>query len=79
MGCSPITRALIGPPWRQGVLYTHRSNFLHAFVVVMPDSLDLKSSSCVLAVVPMFHVRGTGRGVWKSKFGACNGGRVLRW
>lgn len=40
----------------QGVLYSHRSNFLHAFVVVMPDSLDLSSASCVLAVVPMFHV-----------------------
>lgn len=52
------TSGTTGPP--KGVLYTHRSNFLHAFVVVMPDSLDLKSSSCVLAVVPMFHANSWG-------------------
>jgi hypothetical protein len=39
----------------QGVLYSHRSNFLHAFVIAMPDTLDLRGGSTILMVVPMFH------------------------
>ena len=49
----------------KGVLYTHRSNFLHALAICMPDALDLKSSSSILAVVPMFHANS-----WGIAFGA---------
>ena len=50
----------MGPPLLdvQGVLYSHRANFLHAMVICMPDCLDLKSNSSVLAVVPMCVCRG---------------------
>ncbi len=39
----------------KGVLYSHRSNVLHAMSVVQPDSFGLGSRSVVLPVVPMFH------------------------
>lgn len=39
----------------QGVLYSHRSNYLHAMVVALPDALDMRSSTAILAVVPLFH------------------------
>jgi fatty-acyl-CoA synthase len=42
------------------VLYSHRSNYLHAFVVAMPDALDLRAGSTVLMVVPMFHANSWG-------------------
>jgi hypothetical protein len=29
----------------QGVVYTHRSNYLHALVAALPDAVDLKSAS----------------------------------
>ena len=44
----------------KGVLYSHRSNFLHAFMSIQPDSLDLSASDVVLPVVPMFHANGWG-------------------
>ncbi|GAB4814048.1 hypothetical protein N2152v2_001094 [Parachlorella kessleri] len=44
----------------KGVLYSHRANFLHAMVICLPDCLDLKSNSSVLAVVPMFHANAWG-------------------
>lgn len=44
----------------QGVLYTHRSNFLHAMVTIGPDSLCLGAQSTVLMVVPMFHANSWG-------------------
>lgn len=39
----------------QGVLYSHRANFLHAFTVSMPDASCMTSATSVLAVVPAFH------------------------
>jgi len=39
----------------KGVLYSHRSNVLHALSVVSPDSFALGSQSVVLPVVPMYH------------------------
>lgn len=39
----------------KGVLMSHRATFLHALMVVHPDSLPLSSASTVLAIVPMFH------------------------
>lgn len=44
----------------KGVLYSHRSTVLHAYGSSLPDGLDLSASSCVLPVVPMFHVNAWG-------------------
>jgi fatty-acyl-CoA synthase len=44
----------------KGVLYSHRSTWLHAYAVSLPDVLDLRSTSRVLPVVPMFHVNAWG-------------------
>lgn len=49
----------------KGVLYSHRSNFLHALAISLPDALDLKSASTFLMVVPMFHANS-----WGLAFGA---------
>jgi len=42
----------------KGVLYSHRSNVLHAFMAALPDSKGLASRDVVLPVVPMFHANG---------------------
>src|SRR5438128_3909376 len=42
----------------KGVLYSHRSNVLHAFMAALPDSKDLKSTDVCLPVVPFFHANG---------------------
>ena len=39
----------------KGVLYSHRSNVLHALGLTMRDTLGLSSRDIVLPVVPMFH------------------------
>ena len=39
----------------KGVLYSHRSNVLHALMAALPDSLNLSSMDVCLPVVPMFH------------------------
>ncbi|MDD3800052.1 MAG: long-chain fatty acid--CoA ligase [Novosphingobium sp.] len=44
----------------KGVLYEHRSTLLHAMAVSLPDALALRSRSCVLPVVPMFHAANWG-------------------
>lgn len=44
----------------KGVLYSHRSQILHAYATVQPDAMNLSSGSCVLPVVPMFHVSAWG-------------------
>jgi fatty-acyl-CoA synthase len=44
----------------KGVLYSHRSTFLHAYAIALPDVLDLRATSRVLPVVPMFHVNAWG-------------------
>jgi fatty-acyl-CoA synthase len=42
----------------KGVLYSHRSNVLHAFMASMPDCKGLASRDVVLPVVPLFHANG---------------------
>jgi fatty-acyl-CoA synthase len=42
----------------KGVLYSHRSNTLHAFMASLPDSKNLASSDVCLPVVPFFHANG---------------------
>jgi 3-(methylthio)propionyl---CoA ligase len=44
----------------KGVLYSHRSTVLHAYAIALPDVLDLRATSRVLPVVPMFHVNAWG-------------------
>jgi fatty-acyl-CoA synthase len=44
----------------KGVLYTHRSNVLHALAVIAPSVMGLEARSCVLPVVPMFHANNWG-------------------
>ena len=44
----------------KGVLYSHRSTWLHAYATALPDVLDIRASSRVLPVVPMFHVNAWG-------------------
>jgi fatty-acyl-CoA synthase len=44
----------------KGVLYSHRSNVLHAYGGCMADSMGLSGRDSVLAVVPMFHANSWG-------------------
>ena len=44
----------------KGVLYSHRSTWLHAYAVSMPDVLCCRATTRVLPVVPMFHVNAWG-------------------
>ncbi len=39
----------------KGVLYSHRSNMLHAFAASMGDAFGLRARDAVMPVVPMFH------------------------
>ncbi len=42
----------------KGVLYSHRSNVLHAFMASLPDSKGLRSNDVCMPVVPLFHANG---------------------
>lgn len=44
----------------KGVLYSHRSNVLHALVVNQPDGFAIRACDVVLPVVPMFHANAWG-------------------
>jgi fatty-acyl-CoA synthase len=44
----------------KGVLYSHRSNILHALGQCMADSLGVRSDDRVMPVVPMFHANAWG-------------------
>jgi fatty-acyl-CoA synthase len=39
----------------KGVLYSHRSNVLHAFVAAQADAMGLRAVDSVMPIVPMFH------------------------
>src|SRR5580658_1620312 len=39
----------------KGVLYSHRSNFLHALMAAQADAQGIRSVDTVLPIVPMFH------------------------
>jgi len=49
----------------KGVLYSHRSNVMHALLAALPDTLNLASRDVVLPVVPMFHANS-----WSLAFSA---------
>ena len=50
------TSGTTGEP--KGVMYSHRSNVLHALAVAAPDMFGLASADRVMPVVPMFHANG---------------------
>ncbi|MGO9832273.1 MAG: long-chain fatty acid--CoA ligase [Myxococcaceae bacterium] len=52
------TSGTTGQP--KGVVYTHRSNALHALGVALVDSLALSHQDTLLPVVPMFHANAWG-------------------
>ena len=44
----------------KGVLYSHRSNVLHAYAGCMGDAVGVSGKDVILAVVPMFHANAWG-------------------
>jgi fatty-acyl-CoA synthase len=42
----------------KGVLYSHRSNVLHALTTCMPDMFGVSCRDVILPIVPMFHANG---------------------
>jgi acyl-CoA synthetase (AMP-forming)/AMP-acid ligase II len=44
----------------KGVVYSHRSIYLHALASALPDAFNLSAQDTVLAVVPQFHVLAWG-------------------
>jgi fatty-acyl-CoA synthase len=52
------TSGTTGSP--KGVVYTHRSNYLHTLRALQADAVGLKASDALLLAVPMFHANGWG-------------------
>ncbi|WP_116090347.1 AMP-binding protein [Sphingomonas crusticola] len=52
------TSGTTGQP--KGVLYTHRSNYLHAMRALQADAIGLAGNDVVLLAVPMFHANAWG-------------------
>lgn len=52
------TSGTVGDP--KGVLYSHRSNFLHTLMTTQKDVFDLSSCDVVMPVVPMYHANAWG-------------------
>jgi fatty-acyl-CoA synthase len=52
------TSGTTGDP--KGVVYSHRSNVLHAMIACMPDAMGISSRDVILPVVPMFHANAWG-------------------
>jgi fatty-acyl-CoA synthase len=46
----------------KGVVYSHRSMFLHTMAVLMADALGISEGDVILPVVPMFHANAWGLG-----------------
>ncbi len=55
------TSGTTGDP--KGVVYSHRSNVLHAMAALQPDMLNLASRDRLMPVVPLFHANG-----WSTAF-----------
>ena len=44
----------------KGVMYTHRSTYLHTMCMAMTDVMTLSGADCTCGIVPMFHAMGWG-------------------
>lgn len=44
----------------KGVLYSHRSNFLHALAANQPNAFGLSAMDVIMPIVPMFHANAWG-------------------
>ena len=44
----------------QGVTYSHRTSYIYAMLKCAPDNMNLSSSTCVYAMVPMYHATAWG-------------------
>jgi acyl-CoA synthetase (AMP-forming)/AMP-acid ligase II len=44
----------------KGVLYSHRSNLLHAYAMALPDTYCLSARDVLMPAVPMFHANAWG-------------------
>ncbi|RVU13106.1 long-chain-fatty-acid--CoA ligase [Methylobacterium oryzihabitans] len=64
------TSGTTGDP--KGVLYSHRSNLLHALANNAADGLALKAADVAMPVVPLFHANG-----WSFAFAAPMAGSTL--
>jgi fatty-acyl-CoA synthase len=64
------TSGTTGQP--KGVLYSHRSTFLHALVFSLPNYANLSFNDRLLVVVPQFHVMA-----WGMPFGAILNGTSM--
>ncbi len=42
------------------MLYSHRSNFLHTFMILQADVMGLSAADVILPIVPMFHANAWG-------------------
>jgi fatty-acyl-CoA synthase len=62
------TSGTTGDP--KGVVYSHRSNVLHAMMACMPDAMGISSRDVILPVVPMFHANAWGLGQSAPMIGA---------
>jgi fatty-acyl-CoA synthase len=56
----------------KGVLYSHRSNVLHAMAALRPDMVGLSSRDVALPIVPLFHANG-----WALGFSAPMAGAAM--
>ena len=56
------TSATTGDP--KGVLFSHRSTFIHALATNIADAMGLRERDVILPIVPMFHVNA-----WGAPFG----------
>ncbi|MBF6456448.1 long-chain fatty acid--CoA ligase [Nocardia cyriacigeorgica] len=52
------TSGTTGDP--KGVVYSHRSNWLHAMQVASPNGMGLYNTDTILAIVPLFHANAWG-------------------
>jgi len=52
------TSGTTGSP--KGVMYTHRSNYLHTLRALQADSMAITGNDVLLVAVPMFHANGWG-------------------